>query len=63
MSALTGEGVEELFAKSARSVLNKIDNGLLDVNKAAAPSRLVDAKTVPLGEAETKPPAGAGCSC
>merc|ERR1712176_1508491 len=31
-SALTGEGVEEVFIKVARMILNKIEDGLIDPN-------------------------------
>lgn len=31
-SALTGEGVEDVFTKVAKQILNKIEDGLIDPN-------------------------------
>jgi len=57
-SALTGEGIEEVFAKVARMILNKIEEGLID------PSAMLSSINIPKQEindslAEQK----SSCSC
>merc|ERR1712050_400796 len=59
-SALTGEGVEEVFVKVARMILNKIEDGLIDPNTMVSgihtgTQRLVDGGS---GEAAAK-----SCGC
>eukprot|EP00824_Muranothrix_gubernata_P008908 TRINITY_DN21487_c0_g1_i1.p1 TRINITY_DN21487_c0_g1~~TRINITY_DN21487_c0_g1_i1.p1 ORF type:complete len:214 (-),score=36.57 TRINITY_DN21487_c0_g1_i1:21-662(-) len=59
-SALTGEGVEEVFLKCARSILNKIDSGQVD------PARLAPGITYQGASSTTLPSKteqASGCVC
>ncbi|OEH77990.1 Ras family domain-containing protein [Cyclospora cayetanensis] len=63
-SALTGEGVSDVFVRVARLILSKIEDGLIDANAMAAGLRatgtqLADGVGWPLRESDLKAPARA----
>lgn len=56
-SALTGEGVEEVFVKVARHILNKIEDGLID------PNTMTSGQNIKSAAAAQDDVDAAGCSC
>jgi len=69
-SALTGEGVSEVFLKCARTILSKIESGVLDpdsMNSGVQPGSRkpqVGGKGGKVGVGDPKqPPTDKGCSC
>eukprot|EP00727_Mastigamoeba_balamuthi_P013663 m51a1_g892 putative ras-related protein rab-4b (209) ;mRNA; f:16378-17811 len=58
-SALTGEGIEDVFLRCARTILTKIENGTLDPTKAGTGVQLGDARAA----GATGAPGASGCSC
>jgi len=70
-SALTGEGVSEVFLKCARTILSKIESGVLDpdrMNSGVQPGSRkpqLQGKTTKLGTGGDKqsPAKDSGCSC
>lgn len=58
-SALTGEGVEEVFIKVARMILSKIEDGLIDANTMSG----IHAGTQQLNSASLDSKAASSCSC
>jgi len=57
-SALTGEGIEEVFAKVARMILNKIEEGLID------PSAMLSSINIPKQEInDSTTEQKTSCSC
>jgi Ras-related protein Rab-4B len=61
-SALTGENVEEVFLKCARSILTKIDAGELDPDRMGSGIQYGDARLRRLGALE-KEGDNKKCSC
>jgi len=69
-SALTGEGVSEVFLKCARTILSKIESGVLDpdsMNSGVQPGSRKTQTGKGKGTVDTKPNANpedkGGCSC
>jgi len=66
-SALTGEGVSEVFLKCARTILSKIETGVLDpesMNSGVQPGSRKPQGLVKNGKAPTPAPKDSGgCSC
>ncbi|CBZ53185.1 putative Ras family domain-containing protein [Neospora caninum Liverpool] len=58
-SAFTGEGVEDVFVKVARLILNKIEDGLIDPNTMISG---IHATRTSMGSPGPKPPPSS-CSC
>eukprot|EP00930_Biecheleria_cincta_P072882 TRINITY_DN60223_c0_g1_i1.p1 TRINITY_DN60223_c0_g1~~TRINITY_DN60223_c0_g1_i1.p1 ORF type:complete len:214 (+),score=37.68 TRINITY_DN60223_c0_g1_i1:55-696(+) len=59
-SALTGEGVEEVFIKVARMILNKIEDGLIDPHTMVSG---IHTSAQRLGEGGSDAAASKTCSC
>lgn len=62
-SALTGAGVEEVFANVARMILNKIEDGLVDPNSMVSGSSTGGAKTLSEGSKDSVTAEAGKCSC
>jgi len=60
-SALNGDGVEEVFLKCARTILSKINTGLLNPESMGSGVQHGDTKTA--RELTQKAPAKDGCAC
>jgi len=63
-SALTGEGVEEVFTKCARMIVNKIEDGLIDPSTMTSGIHTGTRALTGGSESHASPNAGnAGCAC
>jgi len=61
-SALTGEGIEEVFLKDARSILTKIETGQIDPEKMGSGIQYGDGALRKLSKTQDDA-ASKACSC
>ena len=62
-SALTGEGVEDVFAKACRSIISKIEDGLIDPGTMSFNSKAVSLGGGGSGNGASANGGASGCSC
>lgn len=61
-SALTGECVDEVFLKCASSIVQKIENGVIDIQSMMASQSGNSATTTATGTVDMEQKSG-GCAC
>eukprot|EP01100_Stratorugosa_tubuloviscum_P007233 TRINITY_DN302_c0_g1_i1.p1 TRINITY_DN302_c0_g1~~TRINITY_DN302_c0_g1_i1.p1 ORF type:complete len:213 (-),score=94.43 TRINITY_DN302_c0_g1_i1:108-746(-) len=62
-SALSGSGVGEVFLKCARTILSKIENGMIDPETMGSGVQQGDARALKGGQKKNQPSDPYGCSC
>lgn len=62
-SAVTGEGVEDVFAKACRGIISKIEDGLIDPGTMSLSSKSVSLNSGSSGGLHSNSVAGSSSSC